>query len=436
MSIPLLPDDLKPHQQEAARALEQGYVKEVEFSGATYQVLVEDWHSHEQCWAFLQLGGKGQIKDAFCSCEHLIEPQGCRHLALAYLSLFRGHSQPLHHRFADSLWNQLCRLYEERLGDRPQLLGEESPGHYFYRSASGKLLFTFQAKGAEAKEQLDQIIRKRGEETEETSIKFSNLTQEELSLWRQGQPHSQLRYELSFWSDLAKWLMKKQEEGKSYHLHFKFSKKGLPNWFQVDFEDVQVGFYVSETNLGAMIESLKTVESPLKVYLAEERGIKRITYDKEEQVLKIEETKKKLPPALAKRRRETKTPPILVGDWIFIPGEGFYQKESHELLKTPLLHGEDIAQALTEYPRLIASFLEEYSVYRDTFSLSYHLQFDQNWNFHLTPFLFEPGDLKVGHSWLMGNWAFLEEEGFYPVEGNRFEHVDTVIPSLSSLRLY
>lgn len=420
-----LPDYLNPYAEEAAKALEQGYAKDVEFSGSTYQVLVEDWDSHEQFWVFLQLGGRGQIKDAFCSCEHIPETSSCRHLALAYLSLFRGHFHPLHQRFGDSLWNHLCRLYEEHLGGNSQLLSEEQSGNYSYRSASGRLLFTLQAKTSEVREQLHQIIHKKAKETEETSIKFSNLSQEEISLWRQGHPHPQLRYDLSFWSDLAKWLMKKQEDGEQYHLHFKYSKKRLPNWFQIDFEDVQIGFFVSEANLPSMIESLKTVESPLKVYPPEQSGIKRISYDQEEQTLKIEANREQQFPILARDKRK---PALAVGEWIFIPEEGFFPKESHELLKTPLLHGEDVAQALTEHTHLIASYLEEVVVHRNPVPLSYHLQFDQNWSLHLTAFLFEPGDLTIGHSWLMGNWAFLEDDGFYPVEGNRFEHADKAVP--------
>src|SRR5262245_91706 len=138
----LLPEDLQPYRGEADLAIEQGCVKDIEFSGSTYQVLVEDPQSHQDFWVFLQLEGKGEIKDAFCSGEHVHEDtQGCVHLAAAYLSLFRGHSQPLHKRFARSLWNSLCRLYEQRLGSNPKILSEDPTGTYRCLSKLGKNLF-------------------------------------------------------------------------------------------------------------------------------------------------------------------------------------------------------------------------------------------------------------------------------------------------------
>ncbi|MBS0272690.1 MAG: DEAD/DEAH box helicase [Proteobacteria bacterium] len=421
-----LPDDLRPYRREAERALNQGAVKDIEFSGSTYQVLVEDPSSREDFWVFLQLEGKGEIKDAFCSGEHVSEAPGCVHLAIAYLSLFKEFSQPLHQRFARSLWNQLCRLYEERLGDDPKLLIKAPPGSYICRSGLGKKIFTLQALTPEAIHVLDKMIHKRTEETEETSLKFSNLSYEDLSSWREGKPNPQLRYDLSFWSDLAKWLMKKQEEEMPYQISFKYSKKKLPNWFQIDFEDIQVGFYVSEANLSLIIESLKTVKSPLSVYQAARKGIERIIYDKKNQTLHIEEKKEEKTPRIG-RKIAKGAEAIPLDHWIFIPGEGFYTDEPHELLKTPDLHGEDMIDVLTEHRRLIASLIVDCHVHREAMTLSYQLHFDHEWNLHITAYLFEPGDLTTGDSWLMGDWVYLDEDGFYPIEGNRFQEAEIMI---------
>ena len=425
MKVPL-PDELKSYRRQAERELNRGAVKDIEFSGSTYQVLVEDPQSHENFWVFLQLEGIGEIKDAFCSADHLSESSGCLHLTIAYLSLFKEFSEPLHQRFARSLWNHLCRLYEERLGDDPQLLEEESSGKYICHSHSGKKLFELQAFTPEANQVLDKIIRKRTQETEETSLKFSNLSYEDLSSWREGRPNPQLRYDLSFWSDLAKWWMKKQEEGLPYQISFKYSKKQLPNWFQIHFDDIQIGFYVSEANLPLIVDSLKTVKSPLAIYHTARSEIERIVYDKKDQILRIEERKGgKTEPLHRKALEALKAIPL--NGWKFIPGEGFYAEEPHELLKTPILHGEEIAHALTEHTRLIASLIVDCHVHREPVPLSYHLHFDQDWNLHMSAYLFEPGDLTTGDSWLMENWAYLDEEGFYPIEGNRFHDVERVI---------
>ncbi len=204
-----LPEELKPYQFEAESELARGVVKDIEFSGATYQVLVEDRFSYQNSWVFLQLEGEGKIRDAFCAGDHEAESSTCLHLAIAYLSLFKEFAQPLHQRFARSLWNHLCHLYEERLGSDPQILIEEAVGTYLYYTQSGKKIFELRALTSEATQFLDKTLHQRTLETEETSLKFSNLTREELSLWHEGRPNPRLRYDLSFWSDLAKWFMKK-----------------------------------------------------------------------------------------------------------------------------------------------------------------------------------------------------------------------------------
>lgn len=411
-----LPNNLKPYQQKAEEALNLGVVKDIEFSGSTYQVLVEDF------WVFLQLEENGEIRDAFCSYEHAEEAAHCIHIAIAYLSLFKGYSKPLHQRFNRFLWNNICRLYEQRLGGDIGILIKDSPGNYHYLSKSGKKLFVLQSSTPEAILIVEKIIHKPMQETEETSLKFSNLSYEELSLWRQGKPHPQLRYDLSFWSDLAKWLMKKQEEGTDYTISFKYSKKQLPNWFQVELGGVTVGFYISEALLPSVIDSLNTVKSPLIVTSADRRMIEQIRYDKKEQVLIIEEKEGKSKLGLQKKGEAIK-----IEGWSFIPGIGFYAEEPHELLKRPILHGIEIPQTLSEHTRLVSSKIVDAQVHQESVIISYQLHFDYQWNLHIEAYLFEPGDLKEGESWLMGNWAYLDDDGFYPVEGNRFDSVEMVI---------
>lgn len=417
----LLPDSLKRYQDEAEAALSQGAVKDIEFSGSTYQVLVEDPHSKEELWVFLQLEGNGRIKDAFCSCSEMHEP-GCLHLSIAYLGLYKTYSLPLHLRFNRSLWNALCRLYETRLGGNPKILLEGEPGKFHCKSVTGKRIFILESLTSSAQKEIEKLVHKTEQETEETSLKFSNLSPEEISLWREGKPQSQLRYDLSFWSDLAKWFMKKQEEGQTYQISFRYSKKDLPNWFQIEFDDVRVGFYVSEANLPLMIESLATVSSPLAVIHSEKGTIERVTYDKKEQILYIEEKKEA-------KGQKSKVPKesIQINGWKFVPGDGFYAEESHELLKRPILQGIEIAQTLDDHARLLSTLIVDCPIYRETIPLSYSIHFDSQWNLHVQAYLFEPGDLLVGDSWLMDNWAYLNDEGFYPVEGNRFESIELIV---------
>lgn len=422
-----LPDNLNAFQKEAEQALEKGAVKDIEFSGPTYQVLIEDPTTSELFWVFLQLEGKDKIKDAFCSADHEMDDAGCLHIAIAYLSLFNDTQIPLHQRFSLSLWDHLCRLYESRLGNNPERLISQSPGKYIYESSSSKKLFEIEGLTPEAIEFLEKTIAQRVEETEETSIKFSNLTPEELSEWHEGKPRPHLRYHLSFWNDIAKWLMKKQEDKIPYKISFKYSKNKLPNWIQIDFEDVRAGYYISEANLPMVVESLNSVESPLPIWHSFQGEVERITYDKKEQVLRIHEKKGTKNFDFGKKKGQAKKEEVLFNGWKFVPEEGFYAVEPHELLKRPELYGEDIVHALTEHTRFISSLIENEHVFQEPIPLSYEVYFDERWNLHISAYLLERGDITTGDSWLMNNWVYIDGDGFYPVEGNRFHDAEIVV---------
>jgi SNF2 family DNA or RNA helicase len=420
-----IPSHLQSYLQDAQKSLATKLVKDVEFSGTTYQILVEDINSHQNYWVFLQLEAKEGIKDAFCSCDK--HDQGCLHQAVAYLSLFDEKGLPLHLRFERSLWNHLCFLYEDRLNDSLMTLKKLQPGHYIFQSTSEKIIFSMKALSDSAITLLDQLVLHRHKETEETSLKFSNLTNEELLLWREGRPNPQLRYDLSYWSDLAKWLMHKQENLESYEISFRYSKKKLPNWIQIDFSDLEIGFYLSEANLPLIIPSLMTVKSPLFVRNANDQGIDRVEYDKTTGVMSVFGQ----PINFASKDisvEETSMNGIRVENWIFIPEKGFYTDEPHFLLQTPKLEGEELSVVLTEHHRFLSTLLMNEIIHRVSQVPSYRLFFDKQWNLHIVAYLFEWNDLSCGYSRIIGDWAYLDGEGFYPLENKKFDEVETVIP--------
>src|SRR5262245_19118599 len=128
-----LPEILEPFHKEAEKLLSKGAVHEIEFSGGTYQIEVTDPKSKQENWAFLQLDARGQLKDYFCSCEEE-ESNPCAHVAAAYLRIFNQQTSPLHERFESSLWNQLCRLYAERMGFKTDILRHSGRGQYVMSS--------------------------------------------------------------------------------------------------------------------------------------------------------------------------------------------------------------------------------------------------------------------------------------------------------------
>lgn len=416
----LLPASLASFVSLAEKAIAQGCIKEIEFSGSTYQVLVEDPKTKTNIWVFLQIDDKESIKDSFCTCDESYESSTCIHLAIAFLGVYGNFPTPLHDRFSLSLWNHLCRLYSDRLGRSLNLITKVKEGYYLCRSKEGQTIFSIQAKSHETIFRLEQILEFRPRETEETSLKFSNLPQEELQLWRSGNPSPQLSYELSFWGDLAKWLILKQEKGQAYDITFQYDKNGLPSWITISFPDIIIEFALDAEDLPFIIPSLNTVKSPLSVYEADLGGMTKITYDKKSGCLSIKGIEQDI---------KNKTSGYILNGWRFIPGDGFYAQKPHILLEKPTICGIALSGFLNKYHKIVSKYIEGLEIQSDPFRPSYELFFDSKWNLNISIYLFEPGDLSKGDSRLIGDWAFLDGKGFYRLEAMRFDEIKKIITS-------
>ncbi len=418
-----LPDFLELYKNEADKLVTQGAVHDIEFSGSTYQIKVIDPISHKEEWPFIQLDILGNIKDSFCSCEKEEDQEGCVHLAAAYLQIYNGHEHPLHQRFERSLWNNLFQIFSERLGNQSNQLKKISKGEYARLSVSGKEIFRIKGNSPEAISHLEEIIDYRPKQTEETSLKFSNLSQDELTLWRQGRPSLQLQYELSFWSDFAHWLMRLQEDRTPYQISFKYAENEIPNQLTVEFPEISANFYLSIANLPLIIPALATVDSPLEIHVEAAAGVKEIRYDPERGVMSVE----------AFKSQERQKPPVqkgvVIGNWRYVHGDGFYNKSQHEMLEQPALTGDEIAKALNDQLSFIRQHLKGTKIFSDPLTLSYELSFDANWNLHVTAYLFSPGDLVDEHSRQFKNWVYVNNKGFYRIVEPSFNQIETVIPA-------
>lgn len=421
-----LPEFLTPYRKAALEYLAQGRIVDVEFSGATYQVQVIDQNTDQDVWVFIQLDEKGGVRDSFCSCETNEDLSACVHVAAAYLRIYQDKKAPLHRRFVRSIWNQLCWHYSQSLGYSTSCITVKKKCHYISESSRGKLLFEIKGKNETACKHLEHIFEKRQLETEETSIKFSNLSQEEITLWHEGRPSAQLQYELSFWSDLAKWLMVLQDKKEKYHADFEFSSKGIPHLLHISFPEIDLAFALSEEFLPHLIPALATIKSPLIVHGLQGEGIARVVYNKESKSLTIEAK----PPLKGEDLKKEPLPKKghRIGDWLFVPDDGFYAKGEHILLTTPILIGEEISHALNEHLSVIESFIDGFSIHEDPVNVSYRIFFDDQWNLHLSAYVFKEGDLSKPYSAYFGEWAYLENKGFYRLEGMRFDTIESVIP--------
>jgi superfamily II DNA or RNA helicase len=421
MPLPLAPLFLRPYLVTAAHWLEQGCIVDIEFSDSTYQIEVHDPVKQNALWTFLQLDDEYAVRDAFCSCEDeesSLEDgsRGCVHLAAAWLRIFHGGNEPLHVRFRHSLWHQLCYLYRDKLGDEPESLRLQDEGHYAAFSAGRKRICALIARTSKGKQRLQALLYDRQSPTEETSIKFSNLSHEELQLWRIGQPSSELRYELSFWSDLAKWMLWLQEEGHTYKVSFQAEDNSLPHHITITFEDFSAEFYLSVANWPAIIPALATLNTPLRIVDERQQGIDSIVYHPEMAALEIVPCNHRVEACEVQHADNA----IDLDGWRYIPNVGFFADTPHELLSQLWLKGSQVDKLLNEQTSLVIQLLKGCRLHLEPVKVSYQLEFDRSWNLHITCYVLEPGDLTEKRAALFGQWAYLNDDGFYHLEGVDF----------------
>ena len=280
------------HHKQGQELIKQGLIKNIFFSQGTYQVEIEDPAFPEPMWPFLQLDDQGHLRDSFCTCNTAEKEKSCSHLAAAFLMIARG--KPLHVRLKSSLWHVLCLTAFKRYGTSGRQFKQKKKNTYAYCNQKGKELFSLKSTTEAGKKWLDESILHRTEETEETSLKFSNLSTEELSLWREGNPSEELQYELSFWSDLAKWMLSLQECQAPYSIIFDKKADQLPTSLTATFPDFICMFDLKKGDWKDVIPTLQSVDSPLKVYSSQNTQMKKVNYlaDRRELQLTFEQKSK------------------------------------------------------------------------------------------------------------------------------------------------
>ncbi len=408
----MLPEFVCKYFSSANLLIEEGRVKDLLFSRGTYQAEVQGKNKKKE-FPFLQIQEDGSLSDFFCSCA---EELGCVHLAAAYLKIFQGKEEPLHIRFKNSFWNRLFQMISKRQGYEPSCLLCDEAGLYSCESKTKKKLFSIEALGASAKKELKKMITNREVETEETSLKFSNWPAEELASFRAGQGSHPIQYELSFWSDLAKWMMRLQEEGKAYRIAY--AGKGLPREVSLHFPELRVWFYISEVSWPWLIPSLNSVASPLRLFDPGKGMVEAVEYDPDQKKLRITHKTHGMQPS------ETGEG-IAVGDWFFIEGRGFYRRRGSLLFRESEIGADKIAEVLNDSWKDLTPFLSIHPEPRKSF---YKLHMEPQGSLHIQFYILEPGDLSSSQSSLFTPWVYVEGRGFYLVEDWLFEGKEKVIP--------
>lgn len=399
-------------REEGESAFKRGDVRSIVFSGGTYQVEIVEGET--TLWPFLQIDEEGRILDCFCTCS---DRGHCFHLAAAYFAIFKDSRSPLHERFIRSFWNQLCHIASKYHGYRADTL--QRTKRWESRLISNKVIFSIQASAEEGEKKLEEIIEKRPLETEETSLKFSNLTEEELHLWRIGRPDDKLQYELSFWSDLAKWFFSLQEEGKAYTIEF-FPKKSLPKWVRVSWNGIVCGFYIGKSDWLELVPSLKTVHSPLSLYEMEDKAIRAIEYDQTDAKFVLHFTEERPKEVLLDES-------VDLENWKFVPGKGFISRKLDPIFDIQEITSDDVEVFLNKYTSLLRKYLVD-KVHEGIYPLQYELGFDEFGSLHVQTYLFSLGDLSVTGAAFLGRWVYMPEKGFFYVQSPLFSSSKVSIP--------
>lgn len=387
-----------------------GAIGEPIFSRGTYQYEVSE-KGKKKAFPFIQMNDDGNVTDSFCSCKVSETGRGCPHLAAAYLQIFNGNDEPLHVRFRRSLWSRIFQMSSKRHGYDTDCLKKEKEGFYSCESKTKKPLFSIEATNAKARKRLEAIVSERPVETEETSIKFSNLPAEEIAAYRAGNASHALRFELSFWSDLAKWLMVLDEAKEPYEIHFDGAP--LPQEMKLHFPGLGIWFYISEVNWPWIIPALSTVEAPLKVFDAQDTSIEKVEYDEKERCLRIHHKG-----ALKKESDFTGVP---IGEWLYVEGKGFYRRRNDPVLAEDTIPAERISYVLTHSEKSLEPFLKIHSEKKGG---RYQLHFDPEGNLHVELYVETPGDISD----CFIPWAYVQGEGFFLLEEWLFEGKEKIVP--------
>lgn len=359
------------------------------FSDKTYQVQVED------TWIFLQFGDDGKPIDRFCGCDEASREGKCSHIEKALLLILDEKGIPLHQRFRDSLIHDLFFLAARRHGYEAQFFSEKS-GSYSL-SMGGRELMRLSVEEDQVKE-VEQILYNRPVETEETSLKFSNLSKKERELYRKGRPSDRLQYELSVFSDLAKWMF--MQEGTLSLFCEELTTLPLRWTFLQGKARLELLLFPS--TLPLFLFRFYEVDPTLPIYPYRHYDLSSATYQEKEGILTLSTVEKVEP---------FKGESIPLREWEFFEGQGFVKREIDPLFEEKFVSKERLGWVLSRYFPLLDRFLD---LQNDPKEFRYALSFDPKGRLKVEAYLFEEGDLFFEGSHLYVGWVHIAKKGFFP----------------------
>lgn len=409
---------VKGEDLEQGNLLVKRGIPSLHFSERTYQVEVPvDLESDETYWVFLGLSDSNEPTDYFCTCERFEEAESCPHLAASILSVFDSHGVPLHERYKHSLWYILFFIASRRHGFTPHL--DPIEGGFQIKSSKDKVLFTLRAKSERGRAKLDEMVFNREKETEENSIKFSHLSAEEMTLYREGRPSIQLQFELSLWSDLSKWLAVMEAQGEACQITCPGDGSELPQEMAISFPDVEISLYIAKANWPELLMFLKGGVLPLPIHHFRDYILKKITYDSQERTLILE-----------KKPLDLGDPSdwVDLGDWVFSPSRGFFPKDSDSLFDGDRIEGNAITEIFRKYPDLLKEKMVGTPIDFEVHQPQYHLVINEKGTLTISLYIDEPGDMNDEEAYFFSPWGYTPHRGFFKFSHLVFEEVEKIVP--------
>ncbi|MBN2480095.1 MAG: DEAD/DEAH box helicase [Parachlamydiales bacterium] len=414
-------EGLKKFKAKADIIITKNNVIDIIFSDNIYEVEVFDENSKKTFWPFLQIDDEKNILDAFCTCSTAEKLGFCEHLTAGYLKISKN-EKPLHLRFKNSFFNAVFKVISKQIGYDPSKLKKIQPGIYLFKSNTKKQLFYIECK-KKSQRRLEEYLKVKIFPIEENSLKFSTRSLDEIEALKRGRASDQLKYELSYLCDIAKWFfLKYEEDQKNCKIEFKEKKDGLFSIIDIIFNDIFASFYIPYAHLNEIIPTLNSVNSPLKLFEYEGKKIKAIFYDKEKKCFNIE-TEKEL---LKEDKKEVSG--IDVDNYLYVEDIGFYPKKIDELLSKEKILENEINYFLKKYQNVFLNNLKNEKISAEKVLCKYYLYFDENENLHINGYLFEKDDFLKKHSVVFKDWAFIDDRGFYQIDNLYFDDFNKIIP--------
>ena len=395
------------YRARAQKEIAQGCIRDISFSGSTYQVEIYDKDTESLYWPFFQFDDDGNLKDSFCSCDL---GEGCFHIAAAFFGIHNARGIPFHALFERSFWNHLCRLFGDQIGFHARFLKKKGMQEISYDK---ELSFSLKTKGKKGEVLLQKWLEKEGKQTPENSILFSNIADEEIEWWKAGRPSLHLQYLLSFWADLAKWLVENESKGQFVLEH---DAADLPTQLSLSFDELDLSFSFRKEELENLIPYLDTLEATFPLLSKKKGGIETISFDEERRQFIIQHSTNS---GTDSKKR------ISLGEWYYVKGEGFFSKSSRTLLDLDVIEEDQIASCLDLFHEQLSDYLPIFSKPR---ALRYSHKIDRNGNWYIQSYLEKPRDLADPKAEKFGSWVYSSEtKSFYQIDGSPFSSLKVKI---------